>query len=159
MKSKLTHIDKCGNARMVDVNRKEITRRIAKASCRITMKPATLKLIQQDRIAKGNVYTVSKVAGILAAKKTAELIPMCHSISLEHVEISFSSVLTKGIVDVHAEVITSAKTGAEMEALQAVAVAALTIYDMCKAVDREMIISDIKLLEKSGGKSGKWTRK
>ncbi len=159
MKSKLTHIDKSGNAGMVDVSRKEITHRIAKASCRVNMKPATLKLIENNRISKGNVYTVSKVAGIFAAKKTAELIPMCHSIPLEHVEISFSSVLTKGIVDVYSEVITSAKTGAEMEALEAVTVAALTIYDMCKAVDREMVISDIKLLEKSGGKSGKWQRK
>jgi len=159
MKEKFTHLDESGNVKMVDVSQKDITMRIAKAQCTVKMKPSTLKSITNASIKKGDVFTVAKVSGIMAAKKVGELIPLCHTLPLEHVEIIFDWNIDKGTLIIKSEVVVNAKTGAEMEALQAVSQAALTVYDMCKAVDRGMVISDIKLIEKSGGKSGLWIRK
>lgn len=156
---KLYHLDKKGNAWMVDVCSKKITHRIARASCKVRMKAPTLKFITSGKIKKGDVFTVAKVAGIMAAKKTYEFIPMCHPIVIDKVQISFDSCEETGIIKVNCEVVTQAKTGVEMEALTAVTTAALTIYDMCKAYDRGITISDIKLVEKRGGKSGTWKRK
>ena len=150
----LTHIDENGNASMVDVGKKDVTKRTATASCKLHMKPETLRAISEDRIKKGNVFTVAKIAGIAAAKKTGELIPLCHPLSPEHIDIAFQYEPEKGILMVNSSVSVTAKTGAEMEALQAVAQAALTVYDMCKAVDKEIKISDICLIKKSGGQSG-----
>lgn len=156
---KLSHIDHQGDVRMVDTGSKKITRRIASASCEVFMKKSTLKRILEEQMPKGHVFTIAKTAGIIASKKVFELIPMCHQIPLENVELSFDCDLEKGSISITSEVSVTAKTGVEMEALQAVVQAALTIYDMCKAVDKEIIISDIKLIKKSGGKSGTWIRK
>ncbi len=122
------------------------------------MKPETLRAISEDRIKKGNVFTVAKIAGISAAKKTGELIPLCHPLSPEHIDIAFHPEPEKGILMVNSSVSVTAKTGAEMEALQAVAQAALTVYDMCKAVDRGITITELQLIHKEGGKSGEWKR-
>jgi len=164
-KNELTHIDSSGKARMVDVTDKSDTRRVAIAEGRISMKRATLDKIEATEIAKGDVLAVARIAGIAAAKRTAELIPLCHTILLTNVDIDFSTFSLKpfskacedvaGIM-IRAEVTSTGKTGVEMEALTAVSVAALTIYDMCKAVDKSMVISDIRLLEKRGGRSGTW---
>jgi cyclic pyranopterin phosphate synthase len=154
----LTHIDEDGNARMVDIGKKDVTKRTATASCILHMKPETLRAISEDRIKKGNVLTVAKIAGICAAKKTGELIPLCHPLSPEHIDIEFHPEPEKGILKVNSSVSVSAKTGAEMEALQAVAQAALTVYDMCKAVDRGITITELQLIHKDGGKSGEWKR-
>jgi cyclic pyranopterin phosphate synthase len=156
---RFTHLDSSGGVRMVDVGGKEITRRVAVAACRMHMKPDTLKAIVEDRIKKGSVLTVAKIAAIGAAKRTGELIPLCHGLSPDHVDVRFEHDVSEGVLDITASVTVHAKTGAEMEALQAAAQASLTVYDMCKAVDRGIVISDLRLIEKEGGKSGRWRRK
>jgi cyclic pyranopterin phosphate synthase len=143
---------------MVDVSEKEITSRIAVARGSIHMRPETLSLILADKIEKGDVFSVARVAGVMAAKKTSELIPMCHPLNITSVELNFSAAQQDARIDLEAVVRVSGKTGVEMEALTAVSVAALTIYDMCKAVDREMTIGEIRLVKKSGGKSGTFIR-
>jgi len=155
---KLTHIDSSGKARMVNVSNKDDTQRIAIAEGKVFMKIETLEKIQASEIAKGDVLAVARIAGIGAAKRTWELIPLCHNILLTGVEIDFSNSVENDIacVKITVYVTSTGKTGVEMEALSAVSVSALTIYDMCKSIDRGMIISDIRLLEKSGGKSGTW---
>jgi cyclic pyranopterin phosphate synthase len=144
---------------MVDVSGKEVTAREAVAAGRVTMQPETLKLILDRKVAKGDVFSVARVAGIMAAKKTAELIPLCHALSLTSVEIAFKPVEASSYVDIRAVVRTTDRTGVEMEALTAVAAAGLTIYDMCKAVDRAMAVTDVRLVKKTGGKSGTFERK
>ena len=139
---------------MVDVGGKPDTERVAVARGEITMRPETLALIQEGGIPKGDVLAVAQVAGIMAAKRTHELIPMCHPLMLTHVTVAFAPHEAENRIEITATVKTTGKTGVEMEALTAVAVAALTIYDMCKAVDRAMRITDIRLVRKSGGKSG-----
>lgn len=155
---KLSHLDEKGQARMVDVGDKADTERIAVARGRVIMLPATLRLIQEGAVAKGDVFAMARVAGIMAAKRASDLIPMCHPLLLTHVGLDLESEVTEagdaGIVHITAIARTTGKTGVEMEALTAVSVAALTIYDMCKAVDRGMRIDSIRLSRKSGGKSG-----
>jgi len=153
----LTHLDEKGRARMVDVGSKPHTERVAVAKCEITMRPETLALIQEGGIPKGDVLAVAQVAGIMAAKRTHALIPMCHPLLLTHVSIEFAPNEAENgchLIEITATVKTTGKTGVEMESLTAVAVAALTIYDMCKAVDRAMHITNVRLVRKSGGKSG-----
>lgn len=157
MPNELTHFDDSGASRMVDVGEKAVTARVARASGRVGMLPETLKRIKDRGFAKGDVLEVARLAGIMAAKKTGELIPLCHPLPLDAITIGFSFPDDK-TVSIEAEVRVTAKTGVEMEALTAVSVAALTIYDMCKAIDRGMIISDIRLEEKSGGRSGHFVR-
>jgi cyclic pyranopterin phosphate synthase len=157
--AQLSHLDEQGRARMVDVSAKEITSRIAIASGSIHMRAETLALILEDKIEKGDVFSVARVAGIMAAKKTSELIPMCHPLNITAVEIELMAQKEPARVDIEATVRVSGKTGVEMEAMTAVSVAGLTIYDMCKAVDREMTIGEIRLVKKSGGKSGTFIRK
>lgn len=157
--AQLSHLDEQGRARMVDVSAKEVTSRIAIASGTIHMRAETLALILEDKIEKGDVFSVARVAGIMAAKKTSELIPMCHPLNLTAVEIELTTQKDPSRVDIEATVRVSGKTGVEMEAMTAVAVAGLTIYDMCKAVDREMTIGEVRLVKKSGGKSGTFIRK
>lgn len=154
--SELSHIDTQGNAKMVDVSHKEETHRIARAAGSIRMRPETLAAIRQNSLGKGDVLTVSKIAGVLAAKRTADLIPLCHPLPLTDVEV----VLTPddGLPGLRCEATarTVGRTGVEMEAITAVAVALVTVYDMAKAIDRGMSITDIRLLEKNGGRSGHW---
>jgi cyclic pyranopterin phosphate synthase len=152
--AKLTHLDDQGNARMVDVSQKPETVREAVACGSITMKPETFRLIMDKKIPKGDVLGVARVAGIMGAKHTPDLIPMCHPLNITSVSVDFTPVAEASRIDIKARVKITGKTGVEMETFSAVSIAALTIYDMCKAVDREMVISDIHLLEKSGGKSG-----
>lgn len=156
----LTHLDDKGRARMVDVGDKADTARLAVAAGRVVMLPATLKLIQEGGFAKGDVLATARIAGIMGAKRTPDLIPMCHPLLLTHVSVelkpSFSEDGRAGILDIIASVKTMGKTGVEMEALTAVTVSALTVYDMCKAVDRAMRIEGIHLVQKSGGKSGEF---
>ncbi|MDA8137193.1 MAG: cyclic pyranopterin monophosphate synthase MoaC [Desulfobacteraceae bacterium] len=154
-----THIDDQGRVRMVDVTAKPATERVAKAQARIAMRPDTFSKIHQHALPKGNVLETARIAGIMAAKQTSALIPMCHPLNLTHVQIDFFPEQDSRTIRIEALAKIAAPTGVEMEALTAAAVAALTIYDMCKAHDREMIISDILLLEKSGGQSGRWERK
>ena len=154
----LTHINDQGRAKMVDVSEKADTQRIGVASGRISMQPATFELITQQKIKKGDVLAVAQVAGVMAAKKTWETIPMCHPLLLTGVDIHFELYPEVSEIEAIATVKTTGKTGIEMEALNAVAATLLTIYDMCKAVDRGMIIRDILLLEKDGGKSGHFVR-
>ena len=143
---------------MVDVSDKGVSRRIAVARGVISMRPETLALILEEKIEKGDVFSVARVAGIMAAKKTSELIPMCHPLGITSVEIDLSPRENPARVEIEAAVRVDGKTGVEMEAMTAVCVAGLTIYDMCKAVDREMSISEIRLVKKSGGKSGTFVR-
>ena len=150
---KLTHVDRQGRAKMVDVTEKPETLREAVARASVYMKAHTLRLIQDGKVEKGDVFCVSRVAGILAAKKTGELIPMCHPLNLTAVDLAFTVDEKQHKLEIHARVRTTDRTGVEMEALTAVSVAALTIYDMCKAVDKNMVIESICLLEKSGGKT------
>jgi cyclic pyranopterin phosphate synthase len=157
--AKLSHLDEQGRAKMVDVSDKDITSRIAVARGTIHMRTETLALILDDKIEKGDVFSVARVAGIMAAKKTSELIPMCHPLNITSVEIDLTPAKNPARVEIEASVRVSGKTGVEMEAMTAVAVAGLTIYDMCKAVDREMSIGEIRLVKKSGGKSGTFLRK
>ncbi len=156
--ARLSHVDAQGRARMVDVSAKAVTPREAVARGTVRMQPETLRLIRNGKIAKGEVLAVARIAGIMAAKRTAELIPLCHPLPVEVAGIDFE-VLGPGKMQVEARVKVTGKTGVEMEALAAVSVAALTIYDMCKAVDRRMVISDIRLMEKRGGRSGGFRRK
>lgn len=155
---KLTHFDDEGRSRMVDVSNKKITRREAVARGSVFMKPETLRLIKDHGISKGDVLGVSKIAGIMGAKRTSEIIPMCHPLSIDAIDIKFNMDEKKNRIDIEARVRVEAKTGIEMEAMTAVAVSALTIYDMCKAVDKGIVISDICLIEKRGGKSGEYRR-
>lgn len=148
----LTHVDARGAARMVDVGDKPVTRRVARAGARVWMAARTLALLEQIALPKGDVLAVARVAGIQAAKRTAELIPMCHPLSLTHVELAFTVHRPESRVDIECIARTDGKTGVEMEALTGASVAALTIYDMCKAVDRGMVVGDVRLLEKTGGK-------
>jgi cyclic pyranopterin phosphate synthase len=152
----LTHVDESGRARMVDVGGKPDTHRIAVARGQVRMKRETLALIRQNALSKGDALATARIAGILAAKKAADLIPLCHPLMLTHVGVEFELGETEadGIVEITSTVETTGKTGVEMEALTAVSVAALTIYDMGKAVDRAMRLTDIRLIEKHGGKSG-----
>jgi len=151
---KLTHIDSGGRPRMVDVTGKADTNRVAVAKGLVRMQPATFRLIRQGGISKGDVLAVAQLAGIMAAKKTPDLIPLCHPILISSVNIEFQPDEKQSAVEITATVESTGKTGVEMEALTATAVAALTIYDMCKAVDRGMKIENIRLVRKSGGKSG-----
>ena len=153
-----THIDSEGRVRMVDVSEKPPTLRTALATGAIFMKPATLDLIVHQAVKKGNVLETARIAGVMAAKRTADMIPMCHPLNITHVQIDFFPDQKKSSICIEAIVRIVHQTGVEMEALSAVAVAALTIYDMCKSYDREMTISDIRLLKKSGGKSGTFVR-
>jgi cyclic pyranopterin phosphate synthase len=154
----LTHLDSNGKARMVDISEKETTSREAIASGKVFMKSSTLDMITEGRMPKGDVFAAARIAGIQAAKRTSELIPLCHQIPLDSVKIEFLPDLENECVCVEATVRCSWKTGVEMEALTAVSVAALTIYDMCKAVDKEMEISEVSLLKKTGGKSGEFIK-
>jgi cyclic pyranopterin phosphate synthase len=156
--SDLTHFNQAGEAHMVDVGDKEITKRIAVAEGQINMLGPTLDLIKQGNHKKGDVLGIARVAGIMAAKKTSDLIPLCHPLALTKVTIDFQILDDEVAVQCRVQVETSGQTGVEMEALTAAQVALLTIYDMCKAVDRGMIMTDIRLLEKAGGKSGHWVR-
>jgi len=154
VKEVLTHINKEGRAKMVDVSEKSQTKREAVASAKIYMKKETLERIKEGTMKKGDVLSVAQVGGIMGAKKTSDFIPMCHPIMISGCDISFNLDFENNKIDIIATAKTIGQTGIEMEALTAVSVAALTIYDMCKAIDREMVISEIKLLKKSGGKSG-----
>jgi len=156
--ARLTHLDARGRARMVDVGAKPVTERIATASATLRMQPATLRRIERGGIAKGEVLAVARIAGIMAAKRTADLIPLCHPLPVDVAGIDFAPG-RGGRLRITATVKVSGKTGVEMEALTAVSVAALTVYDMCKAIDRGMVITDLGIDEKSGGRSGTWTRK
>jgi cyclic pyranopterin phosphate synthase len=153
-KKVLTHFDDTGNARMVDVAGKAETERVAVAHASVSVQPATLALIRDKKAAKGDVLAVAQLAGIMAAKKTPELIPLCHPLSLSSVDVRLSLDAGRNAVDIEATCKLKGRTGVEMEALTAASVAALTVYDMCKAVDRGMVISEVRLLHKSGGKSG-----
>ncbi len=155
-KNELTHFDQNGNASMVDINQKDSTVRIAIATGKIIMKANTLKKILDLEIKKGDVLSVAKLAGIMAAKKTDQLIPLCHSIPLSYVNVDLEPNIEESSIKITSEASLVGKTGVEMEALTAVSVAGLTIYDMCKAIDREMILTSIKLIHKSGGKSGEF---
>lgn len=157
-KKSLTHLDPRGEARMVDVSGKDESVREAVAEGTIRMAPETLAAIEAGALKKGDVLACARVAGIMAAKKTAELIPLCHAIPLHAVEVELAPRRDDAAVHCRARVKTRAPTGVEMEALLAVEIALLTIYDMCKAIDRGMCLSDIRLLEKRGGRSGEWRR-
>ncbi len=150
----LSHIDEQGRARMVDVGDKEVTRREAVARGRLEMAPETLRLILEGGLPKGDVLGTARIAGVMAAKQCANLIPMCHPLRLTSVEIDFSADEPPGELSIEAAVRAQDRTGVEMEALTAVSVAGLTVYDMCKAVDKGMVLSDVRLVRKTGGKSG-----
>lgn len=154
----LNHINKDGNAVMVDVTNKEVSQRVAKAIGTIFMEPSTVERIFSLSIKKGDVLAVAQVAGIMATKQTSSLIPMCHPLNLTGIDINYTKSNNNSAIHIEAVVKVTGQTGVEMEALTAVTVAALTIYDMCKAIDKNMVIGDIKLLEKSGGKSGIYRR-
>ncbi|MDE0399584.1 MAG: cyclic pyranopterin monophosphate synthase MoaC [Candidatus Poribacteria bacterium] len=154
MNSSLTHFDEKGNTRMVDVGGKEETLRIAVACGHITAHPETLRLIAEQKMKKGDVLEVARLAGIMAAKRTGELIPLCHPLALTSIRVELAIADDRSRIEIEAEIQTIGRTGVEMEALTAVSVAALTVYDMCKAVDREMVIADVRLVKKTGGKSG-----
>jgi cyclic pyranopterin phosphate synthase len=156
---KLSHVDRRGRARMVDVSAKTPSARTAVARATVRARPATVRLLSDGRIPKGDVVAAARIAGIMAAKRTPELVPLCHPLPLSAVELDVVPDPTAACVHLESRVRLVAKTGAEMEALVAVSVAALTIYDMCKAVDREMVIDAIRLVHKSGGKSGTYTRR
>ena len=156
--SKLSHVRSDGSARMVDVGDKATTQRVARATGSIRMSPATVEAIRRNALVKGDVLTVARIAGIMAAKRTAELIPLCHTIALDDVQVSAAIDDALPGVRVEATAKTSARTGVEMEAMVAVTVTLVTVYDMAKGIDREMVVSDVRLEEKSGGKSGNWKR-
>ncbi len=153
-----THLDEEGRVRMVDVSEKAATVREAVAQGVITMKPETFDLISEQKVKKGNVFETARIAGIMAAKRTADLIPLCHPLSVTHLQVDFFPLPETHSIRIEAVVRVLGQTGVEMEALTAVSVAALTIYDMCKSYDRAMTVSDIYLLKKSGGKSGTFVR-
>lgn len=152
--AELTHFDNQGNARMVNVSAKEETERTAVAEAYVSMKPETLSMIMQGRAGKGDVLGVARIAGIMAAKRTSELIPLCHPLPLTAVEVNFACDADRNVVAITSTCRTTGRTGVEMEALTAVSVAALTVYDMCKSADRGMTIESARLTFKSGGKSG-----
>lgn len=152
----LTHFDTSGHAHMVDVGAKDETHRIAVACGTIRMKPETLAIIQSGSAKKGDVLGIARIAAIMAAKRTSDLIPLCHPLALTRVAVDFEFDTAQSSVNCTAQVETFGKTGVEMEALTAVQVGLLTIYDMCKAVDRGMVMTDVRVLEKCGGKSGNW---
>ena len=152
--AELSHLDKDGKAAMVDVSEKSPSARVAVARGSIAMLPETLALIQEGGVAKGDVLSVARLAGIMGAKRTPDLIPLCHPLALSSVKVELSPDPDRGAIDIEATCKVVGPTGVEMEALTAVAVAALTVYDMCKAVDRGMVIGEIRLVHKSGGKSG-----
>jgi cyclic pyranopterin phosphate synthase len=156
MADRLTHIDNTGSVHMVDVSRKDMTERLATVRGEIRMAPETVRLIAGDQIAKGNVLETARLAGIMAAKKTAELIPLCHQLNLTAVDVEFR--VGDDSIEVETQARTGDRTGVEMEALTAATVALLTIYDMCKAGDRAMVIDQVRLLEKNGGRSGHYRR-
>jgi cyclic pyranopterin phosphate synthase len=156
--SPLTHFDAQGATRMVDVSAKEATDRLASAAAEVVMQPETLQLILNRQLSKGDVLEVARIAGIMAAKRVDMLIPLCHQLNLTSVKIAFVPDTANNRIQITAQARTHGQTGVEMEALTAVSVAALTIYDMCKAVDKAMTIGQIRLLEKSGGKSGHFVR-
>jgi cyclic pyranopterin phosphate synthase len=156
--SKLTHFNQAGEAHMVDIADKPSSARRAIAAGRIVMQAETLELIQQGGHKKGDVLGVARIAGIMATKRTSDLVPMCHPLALTHVAVEFETDPDAGAVECTVTAETTGQTGVEMEALTGVQVTLLTIYDMCKSVDRGMVISDVRLLEKSGGKSGHWKR-
>jgi cyclic pyranopterin monophosphate synthase len=156
--SSFTHIDDEGRVRMVDVSEKQPTVRTAKAQAVVQMQPRTFEKIFSQKIKKGNVLETARIAGIMAAKKTSDLIPMCHPLNITHAQIDFFPVDSDSSIRIESMVRLTGKTGVEMEALTACSVAALTIYDMCKSYDKAMVISDICLLEKTGGKSGTFRR-
>ena len=158
MSDGLTHFDADGRAHMVDVGAKDVTERVAVASGRIRMLPATLDRVLRGDTDKGDVLGIARIAGIMGAKRTAELVPLCHPLPLTSVSLDFNADVGQACIRCRATARTRARTGVEMEALCAVQVALLTIYDMCKAVDRGMQITDVRLEEKSGGKSGTWQR-
>ncbi|MFH2011844.1 MAG: cyclic pyranopterin monophosphate synthase MoaC [Pseudomonadota bacterium] len=155
----LSHFDDEGRSKMVDITEKTVTKREAIASGIITMKPETFQMVASKEIKKGDVLEVAKIAGIMAAKNTCNLIPMSHPINITSVDICFHPNQAESKIIIESKVKVVSKTGVEMEALTAVSITALTIYDMCKSIDREMVISDIKLLKKSGGKSGDYVNK
>ena len=155
--NKLSHFDANGASRMVDVGQKETTVRYARASGRIRLQAETVRLVRDRKLAKGDVLEVARLAAVMAAKRTAELIPLCHTLPLDAVDVSFDFPDGRTIL-IEAEARATAKTGVEMEALLAVATAALTIYDMCKSVDRAMVLQQVRLEEKSGGQSGHFVR-
>jgi cyclic pyranopterin monophosphate synthase len=157
-RAQLSHVDARGRARMVDVGSKSVTRRVAVARGAVRMRPETAALIAGGRVAKGDVIATARLAGILAAKRTGDLIPLCHPLPLDFVDVRLEVDASGGRVAIEAEARIEAKTGVEMEALTAVAVAGLTIYDMCKAVDRAMVIEEVCLVRKSGGRSGNYVR-
>ena len=154
--NKLTHFDASGQAHMVNVGDKPNTHRKAIATGKITMLPETLKMVEAGTHKKGDVLGIARIAGIQASKKTSDLIPLCHPLALTHVSLDFQTNSQESSIACQVRAETTGPTGVEMEALTAVQVALLTIYDMCKAVDRGMVMGDVKLLEKSGGKSGTW---
>ncbi len=156
--SEFTHFDPSGRARMVDVTGKDETVRVATARGSVRMKPATLEMIEHGKVAKGDVLAVAQVAGIMGAKRTPDLVPMCHPLTITGVTMALEINRDTSSVDISATVRLAGRTGVEMEALTAVSIAALTVYDMCKAVDREMTIEHIRLIQKSGGKSGEFRR-
>ena len=156
--SDLTHLDEQSQARMVEVGGKEATRRVAVARGEVSMRPETLELILGGKVPKGEVFGTARIAGIMAAKKTPDLIPLCHPLMLTGIDVVFRPDREQNKIEIEATVRLTGQTGVEMEALTAVSVAALTIYDMCKAVDREMVIGAIRLVHKSGGKSGTFQR-
>jgi cyclic pyranopterin phosphate synthase len=153
-----SHLDEEGRVRMVDVSEKPATARIAVAQGVVTMQPETFDLIRDQKVKKGNVLATARIAGVMAAKRTPELIPMCHPLPITHVQVDFFPQADTHSIRIEAAVRVIGQTGVEMEALTAVSVAALTIYDMCKSYDRTMTISDVYLLKKSGGKSGTFVR-
>lgn len=154
----LTHLDDAGRARMVDVSDKDVTRREATARAVVSMQPDTARLIASGGVAKGDVLAVAQVAGVMAAKRTPDLIPLCHPLPITGVDMNFALDPDAGRLEILATVRVTGRTGVEMEALTAAAVAGLTVYDMCKAVDRAMSISSVELLHKAGGKSGEFRR-
>jgi cyclic pyranopterin monophosphate synthase len=154
----LTHLDESGRARMVDVSAKDVTQREATARAVVTMRPETARLIQTGSLKKGDVLAVAQVAGVMGAKRTPDLIPLCHPLGITGVDMAFDLDVEQARLEIRATVRVTGKTGVEMEALTAVSVAALTVYDMCKAVDRGMRIQDVMLLHKAGGKSGEFSR-
>ena len=154
--ARLTHIDADGKARMVDVTEKEVTERRATARARVLMRPETVRLIAEGEVAKGDVLGVARLAGIMAAKRTADLIPLCHPLALTSIDVTLTCDETEGAVDIEARCRLTGRTGVEMEALTAASVAALTVYDMCKAADRGMRITDVRLTHKAGGRSGEF---
>jgi cyclic pyranopterin phosphate synthase len=156
--SGFTHFDQAGNAAMVDVSNKPITARTATARARVVMEPATLAMIQQGSAKKGDVLGVARLAGIMGAKRTADLIPLCHPLPITSVKVDLATDPEANAVDITATVRTTGQTGVEMEALTAASVAALTVYDMCKAVDRSMRIENLRVTHKAGGKSGEFTQ-